>query len=242
MAKSQNFCFQGGWGCTLAKFLSFSNCFTLKQLKMIHNGEFCQKKWLSLAENGQFWSFCRFSHLFPQNEAQIDSEWPVSPDSQLFPSFATKASHFWRNLKNFHSGGGRGVHWHFFWVFQLFWIVSHQVAQNDPQWPILPPKWLRLAQNGQFWLNFNKNLNISAESWPICTEPSKQGSIFLSQSKWVQGVLCYDQNWQKIISVESQPICTKPSEQGSFFWASRNESKKCCAMIKNSTLVMPNLP
>ena len=58
-----------------------------------------------MAQNGQFWSFCRFFYLFPPNEAQIDSEWPISPNSQLFPSFATKASHFWRNLKNFCSWG-----------------------------------------------------------------------------------------------------------------------------------------
>ena len=57
------------------------------------------KKWLRLSQNGHF---CIFFYLFPQNEAEIDSEWSISPDSQLFPSFATKASHFWRNLKNFH--------------------------------------------------------------------------------------------------------------------------------------------
>ena len=84
-------------GDTLANFLSFStflNHFKLKQLKMTHNGKFCQKSGLGLAQNGQFCSFSMFFHLFPQNEAQIDSEWPISPDSQLFSSFATKVSHF----------------------------------------------------------------------------------------------------------------------------------------------------
>ena len=33
---------------------------------------------------------------------------------------------------------------------QLFESFPTRVAQNDPQWPILPPKWLGLAQNGQF--------------------------------------------------------------------------------------------
>ena len=150
------------------------------------------KKWLRLAQNGQFWSFCRFFHLFSQNEDQIDSEWPVSPDPQLFPSFATKASHFWRNFKNFCSGRGTsanflssstflnhfesqkfsfqgwgvggGLHWPIFLDLQLFESFPTKVAQNDPQWPILPLKWLGLARNGQFWLNFNKNLNISVES------------------------------------------------------------------------------
>ena len=70
------------------------------------------KKWLRLGQSGQnsqILSFCRFFYLFPQNEAKIDSEWSISPDSQLFPSFATKASHFWRNLKNCHFWRG-GVH------------------------------------------------------------------------------------------------------------------------------------
>ena len=61
------------------------------------------KKWLRLSQNGHF---CIFFYLFPQNEAEIDWELSISPDSQLFPSFATKAYHFWRNLKNFCFGGG----------------------------------------------------------------------------------------------------------------------------------------
>ena len=123
---------------------------------MMHNGEFCQKRGLDWLKMGQFWSFCMFSHLFSQNEAQIDSEWPSSLDSQLFLSFATKVSHFWRNLKNFCSGGGGSSLANF--LFELF---PTKVVQNDPQWPILSLKWLELAWNRQFWLNFNKNLNIS---------------------------------------------------------------------------------
>ena len=214
-------------GGTLANFWvlsTLSNCFTPKWLKMSHNGEFCQKsgfdwlqttnfghccmffhlfpqneaqmdpewpiffeffnffesfhteasqndpqwqilpkKWLRLAQKSQFLSFCRFFHLFPQNEAQIDSEWPISPDSQLFSSFATKASHFRRNLQNFCSWGG-GYISKYFEFFNFFELFHTEAAQNDPQWPILPLKWLRLAQNGQFWFNFNKNLNILVES------------------------------------------------------------------------------
>ena len=83
------------------------------------------KKWLRLAQNGQFWSFCRFFHLFPQNEAQIDLEWPISPDSQLFPSFTTKVSHFWRNLKNFHSWGDTSTNvLSFSTFFKSFYIWS----------------------------------------------------------------------------------------------------------------------
>ena len=105
-----------------AIFLEFFNFFKSFHAEAAQNHQQWQilsKKWLRLAQNGQFWSFYRFFHLFPQKEAQIDSEWPISPDSQLFPSFATKASHFWRNLKNFCSGGGTSFH--------------TKVAQNDPQ-------------------------------------------------------------------------------------------------------------
>ena len=122
-----------GEGGTLANILSFStylNHFTLEWLKMTLNGKFVWKKWLRLAPKSQFLSFCRFIHLFPQNEAQIDLEWPISPYSQLFPSFATKVSHFWRNLKNF--SFLCKIYQQIFWVFELFWIISHW---SGSKWP-----------------------------------------------------------------------------------------------------------
>ena len=93
-------------GCTLANFLSFPTFFESFQTNVAQNHVQLQiwpKKWLRLCQNGQF---CMFFYLFPQNEAEIDSEWSISPDLQLFPSFATKASHFWRNLKIFCFKGG----------------------------------------------------------------------------------------------------------------------------------------
>ena len=87
-------------------------------------------------------------YLFPQNEAEIDSELSISPNSQLFPSFATKASHFWRNLKNFHFWGGRYI-CKFFEFSNFFKSFHTNVAQNHPQLQIWPKKWLRLGQNGQ---------------------------------------------------------------------------------------------
>ena len=44
----------------------------------------------------------------------------------------------------------------------------------------------------------DENLNISVESLPIWHRTFRTGLIFPSWSKWVQGVLCYDQNWQKL--------------------------------------------
>ena len=85
---------------------------------------------LDMAQNDQFWSFCMFFHDFPQNDAQIDSEWPISPNLQLFSSFATKVSHFWRNLKKFCSLGeyiGK-----FFECFNFFELFHTEAAQSDP--------------------------------------------------------------------------------------------------------------
>ena len=69
-----------------------------------------------------------------------------SPDSQLFPSFATKAYHFWRNLKNFHFWGG-GYISKFFEFSNFFKSFHTNMAQNDPQLQIWPKKLIRLGQN-----------------------------------------------------------------------------------------------
>ena len=42
-----------------------------------------------------------------------------------------------------------------------------------------------------------KNINISAGYQCFCMKPSEQGSFFSSRLKWVQIVVCYDQNLQK---------------------------------------------
>ena len=102
------------------------------RLEMTHNGKFGQKSgldWVKMA------IFAYFSIFSPNNEAEIDSEWSISPDSQLSPSFATKASHFWRNLKNFHFWGG--VHQQIFWSFSTF--SNH-----------FTPMWLEMTHNGKF--------------------------------------------------------------------------------------------
>ena len=136
-------------GVYIGKSFGFSNFFKLFQTNVAQNHVQLQiwpKKWLRLSQNGQFGMFF---YLFPQNEAEIDSEWSISPDSQLFPSFATKASHFWRNLKNFCFWGGYISK--FFEFFNFFKSFHTNAAENDPQWQIWPKKWLRLSQNGHFW-------------------------------------------------------------------------------------------
>ena len=128
------------------------------------------KKLIRLGQNGHF---CIFFYLVPQNEAEIDLEWSISPDSQLFPSFATKVSHFWRNLKNFHFGGGYiGI----FFEFSNFFKSFHtNMAGNDPQWQIWPKKWLRLSQNGHFCIFFYLFPQNEAEiDWELSISPDSQ--------------------------------------------------------------------
>ena len=104
LAKCQNFSLGGGG--TSAKFSQICNFLNHFQLENDPQWPILTPKWLKLAQNGQFWSFFNFSQVFPQKAAQIDSIWPISPDSQLFQSFPTKAPHFWQNLKFFHFGEG----------------------------------------------------------------------------------------------------------------------------------------
>ena len=167
-------------GCILANFLEFSNFFESFHTNMaqIHPQlQIWPKKLIRLDQNGQIWLFCMIFYLFPQNEAEIDSEWSISPNSQLFPSFATKASHFWRNLKNFHflTGGWQGTSANFS-VFSNFFKSFHtNAAENDPQLQIWPKKWLRLCQNGHFCIFFYLFPQNEAEiDWELSISPDSQ--------------------------------------------------------------------
>ena len=141
-------------GGYIGKFFEFSNFFKLFHIgfNLAENDPQWQiwpKKWLRLGQNGHF---CIFFYLFPQNEAEIDSEWSISPDSQLFPSFATKASFLEKSQKFSFLGGGTSAN---FFEFSNFFKSFHtNVAGNDPQWQIWPKKWLRLGQNGHFCIFF----------------------------------------------------------------------------------------
>ena len=135
---------------------------------------------------------------FLPNEAQIDLEWPISPDSQLFPSFATKASHFRRNLKNFDSW--RGVHWQIFWVFQLFWIIAHWSSSKWSTMANFATEVVWISSKCVILVKCQQKLKYLSRILTDLHWTFRTGLIFLSWSKWVQGVLCYDQNWWKLIS------------------------------------------
>ena len=112
------------------------------QIKMTHNAKFSQKKWVRLAQNGQFWSFCRF---FPIMRLRFirNGHFPIFCHQSI--SFHPKSQKF-----AFIGGGGRYIG-KFFEFFNFLVSFHAKLAKNDPQWQILPKKSVRLAQNGQFW-------------------------------------------------------------------------------------------
>ena len=70
-------------GVYIGKFFEFSKFFELFQTNIAQNHPQLQisaKKWIRLGQNGQIWLFCMIFYLFPQNEAEIDSEWSISLD------------------------------------------------------------------------------------------------------------------------------------------------------------------
>ena len=89
----------------LLRYLCFCNVFLIFQLFWMVS-QWSSSKWPTMVnfakKSGLNWllmtNFGHFAGL-PQNEAQIHPEWPISHYSPLFPSFATKVSHFSRNLK-----------------------------------------------------------------------------------------------------------------------------------------------
>ena len=68
-------------------------------------------------------NFTRFA-TFPTEVALNDSEWPISPDSQLFQSFPTEVVH--NDLERPISPDS-----------QLFQSFPTKAAQNDLEWPVL---------------------------------------------------------------------------------------------------------
>ena len=117
------------------------------QIKMTHNAKFSQKKWVRLAQNGQFWSFCRFFPIMRLRFIQNGNFHAIHNFSHLLPpsiSFHPKSQKF------AFLGGGRYIG-KFFEFFNFLDSFHTKLAKNDPQWQILPKKSVRLAQNGQFW-------------------------------------------------------------------------------------------
>ena len=84
---------------------------------------------------GSKWPILVILQVSPHNEAQINSEWPFLCNSQVFLSFATKASHFIRNLKNLH-----------FWAEGTLANVLSFSTFSIP----FTPNWLKMTHNAKF--------------------------------------------------------------------------------------------
>ena len=126
----------------------FFELFHTEVAQMTRNGKFCQEKWLRLAQNSQFGHFAYFSS-FP---TKWGWDWLGMANFTWFRTFlifATKVSHFLEKSQKFSFSGGKGYIGKFF----EFLTFSNHFILSGSKWPtmvILPLKWLRLAQNGQF--------------------------------------------------------------------------------------------
>ena len=105
-------------------------------------------------------SLCQFCQFYP-----------IHNFSNLFPP---KQLIFFAKSQNFPFWWGRYIS-QFSQILQLFESFPTEVAQKDSQWQILPPKWLRLAQNDQFstfpiFLHKKQlRLTLNGQFHPICT-------------------------------------------------------------------------
>ena len=101
-----------------------------------------------------FGHFAGFSDLLHQNEAQIDLEWPILPNLQLFPSLTTKVSHLWRNLKECYCWGRGGTSANCFEFFNFFKSSQHQSGSKWLTMVNFAKKsgldWLKMANFGHF--------------------------------------------------------------------------------------------
>ena len=120
--------------CTLANLFSFptfSNCFRPMWLKIILNCKFGQKSGLDWVKMAKFGHFAQFSIFSPKMRLRLTRNCQFHPIHNVSHLFPPKTSHFCGNPKIFISGWGH-VHQQFIWVFQLFWIVSHQCGSKSP--------------------------------------------------------------------------------------------------------------
>ena len=113
-----------------------------------------------------------------------------------FPSFATNSSHFKRNLKNFIPGGG--VHWQIFWVFQLFWIISHWSSSKWSTKANFATEVVWIRSKCVILVKCQQKLKYLSRILTDLHQTFRRGLVSPNWSKRVQGVVCYNQNWWKL--------------------------------------------
>ena len=113
---------------------------------MTHNGKFGQKSGLDWVQTANFACFSIFSPKMRLRLTRNGQFHLIHNFSHLLPP---KHLIFGEISKIFILGGWRYIG-KFFGFSNFFKLFHTNVAENDPQWQILPKKWLRLGQNAQF--------------------------------------------------------------------------------------------
>ena len=110
------------------------------------------KKWLRLAPNGQFWSFCRFFHLFPQNEAQIDLRMANFTRFTTFPIFYHQSVSFLeKSQKSFLFFEGTSANFLSFSTFSNHFTPERlKMTHNGKFCQKSGLDWLKIANFGHF--------------------------------------------------------------------------------------------
>ena len=142
-----------------------------------------------MAQNGQFWTFCRFFPIMRLRFIWNGHFHAINNFSHLLPPKHL----FHLKSQKFAFLGGRYIG-KFFEFFNFLDSFHTKLAKNDPQWQILPKKSVRLAQNGQFWsfcrffpiishnsLSFSTFLIPFTPNWLKMTHNTK-----FCQKKWVR--------------------------------------------------------
>ena len=132
-----------GWGGGyIGKIFEFFNFFKLFHSEVAQNDTqwpILPKKWLRLAPNSLFWSFCRFFYLFPKMRLKLTQNGQCHPIHNFSHLLPPKYLNFGEISKIFIPGGGGGGYiGKIFEFFNFFESFHSDVAQNDTQWPILP--------------------------------------------------------------------------------------------------------
>ena len=134
--KSQNLMqnLDGEWGYIGNIFWVFQhlwNHFILKQVKVTHNGKFCQKSGLDWLQMANFGHFAGFSIFSPKMRLRLTWNGQFHPIHNFPHLLPPKCLIFGEISKVFVL---RGIHQQIFWVSQLFQIVSHQ---RGSKWPTM---------------------------------------------------------------------------------------------------------
>ena len=154
------------------------------------------KKWLRLAANDQFWSFCCFSIFSPKMRLRLTWNGQfhlIHNFSHLLPPMHL----ILREISKIFIPGG-GVHWQIFWVFQLFWIISHWSSSKWSTKANFATEVVWISSKCVILVKCQQKLKYLSRILTDLHQTFRRGLVSPNWSKWVQGVVCYNQNWWKL--------------------------------------------